>query len=138
MNMAGRGQKRLLKLANLDLHHGRLSLLAWEGMFLTAEGQLDYHPMAGAEDAQLRSNCRYANYIGKQPDAPVWIARPGQSVYFLVPDRKMTSCDDMTEASYFTRPCDESRGWLARSLRTRKLEVTPNVYVVKNANTGHA
>ena len=55
MNMAERGQKRLLVLANLNLHHGRLSLLAWDGMFLAAEEQLDYHPMAGAEDAQLRS-----------------------------------------------------------------------------------
>ena len=38
MNMAERGQKRLLVLANLDLHHGRLSLLALDDMFLAAEG----------------------------------------------------------------------------------------------------
>ena len=81
-------------------------------MFLAAEGQLDYDPMAGAEDAQLRSECRYANFFGKRPDAPVWIARPGQSVYFPVPDRKMTSGDDMTEAGYFISPCDESRSWV--------------------------
>ena len=138
INMAERGQKRLLVLANLNLHHGRLSLLAWDEMFLATEGQLDYRPMAGAEDAQLRSECRYANFYGRRPDAPAWIARPGQSVYFLVPDRKMTSGDDITEAGYFVRPCEEFRSWVIRSLRTRKLVVTRNVYVVKAANTRHA
>ena len=44
----------------------------------------------------------------------------------------------MTKAGYFIRPCDESRGWVIRSLRTRKLVVTRNVYVVKDANTRHA
>ena len=56
--MAERSQKRLLVLANLNLNYGRLSPLALEVMFLAAEGQLDYHPMAGAEDAQNRSECR--------------------------------------------------------------------------------
>ena len=50
----------------------------------------------------------------------------------------MTSGDDMTEAGYFVRPCRESRGWVIRPLRTRKLVVTRNVYVVKDANTRHA
>ena len=81
--MAERGQKRLLILANLNLHHGQLSLLSWDDIFLAAEGQLDHYPMAGAEDAKLRSECRYANVYGRWPDAPAWIARPGQSVYFL-------------------------------------------------------
>ena len=45
--------------------------------------------------------------------------------------------DDMTEAGYFVRPCEESRGWVVRSLRTRKLVVTRNVYVAKDANTRH-
>ena len=138
MNMAERGQKRLLMLANLNLHHGRLSLLAWDDMFLAAEGQLDHHPMAKAEDPRLRAECRYTNFFGTRPDASKWIAQPGQSVYFLVADRKMTSGDDMTEAGYFVRPCEESKGWVVRSLRTRKLVVTRNVYVVKDANTRHA
>ena len=110
MNLAERGQKRLLMHSNLNLHHERLSLLVWENMFFAAEGQLDYHPTAGAEDAQLRSECRLSNYSGRRPDAPVWIARPGQSVYFLVPDRKMASGNDMTGAGYFACPCEESRG----------------------------
>ena len=84
MNMAERGQKRLLMLANLNLHHGRLSLLAWDGMFLAAEGQLDHHPMAKAEDARLRTGCRFTNFFGRRPGASEWIAQPGQSVYFLV------------------------------------------------------
>ena len=136
--MAEVGQKRLLVLANLNLHYGRLGLLAWDDMSLAAEGQLDYHSMAGAEDAQLRSECRPANFFGRRPDAPVWIARPGQSVYFLVPDRKMASGEDITEAGCFVRPYAESRGWVIRSLRTRKLVATLNVHVVKDANTRHA
>ena len=36
MNMAERGQKRLLMLAILNLHHGRLSPLAWGDMSLAA------------------------------------------------------------------------------------------------------
>ena len=106
MNLAERGQRRLLVLTNLNLNHGRLSPLASEEMFFAAEGQLDYHPMAGAEDAQLRSECRLSNYSGRRPNASVWIARPGQGVYFLVADRKMTSGDDITEAGYFVHLCD--------------------------------
>ena len=68
----------------------------------------------------------------------VWIARPGQSIYFLVTDRKMTSSDEMTEAGYFIRPCDESRGWVVRSLRSRKLVVTRIAYVACVPNTRYA
>ena len=50
----------------------------------------------------------------------------------------MASGDDMTEAGYFVRPCEESRGWVLRSLRTRKLVVTRNVYVIKDADRRHA
>mmetsp|Transcript_15831 Transcript_15831/g.36735 ORF Transcript_15831/g.36735 Transcript_15831/m.36735 type:complete len:287 (+) Transcript_15831:98-958(+) len=50
----------------------------------------------------------------------------------------MASGDDITEAGYFVRPCEESKGRVVRSLRTRKLVVTRDVYVVKVANTRHA
>ena len=138
MNLAERFQKRLLVLANLDLHHGRFSPLAWEDTFFAAEGQLVYHPIARAEDAQLHSGCRLPNYSGRRPYAPVWIPRPCQSAYFPVADRKVTSGDDITEAAYFVRPCDEPHGWVVRSLRTRKLVVTRNVYFVRDAYTRHA
>ena len=36
MNLAERGQKRLLVLANPNFHYGRLSPVAWEKMFLVA------------------------------------------------------------------------------------------------------
>ena len=67
--MAERGQKRLLMLANLNLHHGRLSPLAWEDMFLAVEGQLDFHPIPKAKAAESRAECRLANFSGRQPDA---------------------------------------------------------------------
>ena len=50
----------------------------------------------------------------------------------------MASGDDITEAGYFVRACDESRGWVIRSLRTRKLVVTRIAYIFKDANTRHA
>ena len=50
----------------------------------------------------------------------------------------MTSGDEITEAAYFVCPCDESRGSVVRSLRTRKPVVTRYVYVVRDANTRHA
>ena len=50
----------------------------------------------------------------------------------------MTSGDDITEAAYFVRPCDESRGWVVRSLWTRKLVVTRNALFVRDAITRHA
>ena len=46
MNMAERGEKRLLERANLNLHHGRLSLLAWEDMLLAAGGAARIPPHA--------------------------------------------------------------------------------------------
>ena len=109
-----------------------------DDMFLAADGQLDHHPMAKAKDARLRTECRFTNFFGRRPGASEWIAQPGRGVYFLVADRKMTSSDDITEEGYFVRPCGESRGWVIRSLQTRKLVVTRNVYVVKDANTRHA
>ena len=124
MNLVERGQKRLLVLANLNLHHGRLGLLAWEGMLFAAGGQLGFHPMPQAEATELRSECRLANFSGRRPGASTWVVRPGQSVHFLVTDRKMASGDDITEAAYFVRPCGESRGWVVRSLRKRRLVVT--------------
>ena len=50
----------------------------------------------------------------------------------------MTSGGKITGAAYFVRPCDESRGWVVRSLRARRLVVTRNAYVVRDANTRHA
>ena len=41
----------------------------------------------------------------------------------------MTSGDDITEASYLIRPCKESRGWVVRSLRSRELVATREVYI---------
>ena len=110
MNLAERGQNRLLMPANLNLHHGWLSPLAWEDMYFAADGQLDLYPMPQAESTELRTECHLTNFSGRRPGASPRIARPGQSAYFLVTDRKMTSRDDITEAAYFVRPCDESRG----------------------------
>ena len=106
MNPAERGQKRLLVLANLNLHYGHLGLVAWEEMFFTAQGQLDFHSMPNAEALMLRTECRLTNYSGSRLDAPVWVARPCQSAYFLVADLKTTSVEDITEAGYFIRPCE--------------------------------
>ena len=64
-------------------------------MFLAAKGQLDHHPMAKVEDARLRTECRFTDFFGRRPGASKWIAEPGQSAYFLVADRKMTSGDDL-------------------------------------------
>ena len=38
----------------------------------------------------------------------------------------------------FVRPCAESRGWIIRCLRTRKLVASRHVYVVKDLNSRHA
>ena len=56
----------------------------------------------------------------------------------MVPGRKMTSGHHMSDAGIFVRPCVESRGWVVRCLRTRKLVVSRNVYVVKDPNSRHA
>ena len=123
-------------LANLNPHYGRLSPVAWEDMSFAAQGQLDFRPMPSAEAPELRAECRLTTYSGRRPDASAWVARSGQGVYFLVADRKLTSGDDIAEAGYFIRPCEESRGWIVRSLRSRKLVVTRNVNVAPN--TRHA
>ena len=109
-------------------------------MHFAAEGQLDLHPVphskkgmpmsTDSSDPDLRSMSRHEAYFGWRPDASAWIARPGQSVYFMVPWRKMTSGHHMSDAGIFVRPCAVSRGWVVRCLRTRKLVVSRNVYVV--------
>ena len=58
MDLAERGQKRLLVLASPDLHYGRLSPVAWENLFFAAQGQLDFHPVLSAEALKLRTECR--------------------------------------------------------------------------------
>ena len=42
-------------LANLSLHYGRLSLVTWEEMSFTAEGQLDFQPIPMAEVSELHT-----------------------------------------------------------------------------------
>ena len=64
LNLAERGQKKLLMLCNLNLHYGRLSLKGWEGMLLAAEGQLDLHSMPRSRDPKLRSASRHEAYFG--------------------------------------------------------------------------
>ena len=94
--------------------------------------------MPQAKATELRTELRLTNISGRRPEALTWIARPGQGVRFLVTDRKMTSGDDITEAVYFIRPCNESHGWVVRPLRTRELVVTRNDYAVRDAKTRHA
>ena len=107
-------------------------------MFFAAEGQLDFHPMPKAETTELYAECHLTSFTGRRHSAWAWIARPGQGAYFLVTDSKMTSGDDITEAAYFIRPYEEYRGWVVRSLWSRKLVVTRNVYAARDANTWHA
>ena len=78
------------------------------------------------------------NNSGRRPDTSAWIARPGQSGYFLVADRKIPSGGDITEAAYFIRPCEESRGWDVRPLWSRKLDVTRSDYVDRDSNIRRA
>ena len=137
-NFVERGQKKLLMLCNLNLNYGRLSLKGWEDMLFEAEGQLDHHPVSLSRDSSLRFVSRHEAYFGRRPDASAWIARPGQSVYFMVPGRKMTSGRHMSETGIFVRPCTEFRGWVIRCLRTRKLVVSRNAHVVKDPNSRHA
>ena len=135
-------------LCNLNLHYGWLSLKLWEGMLFAAEGQFDLYPMPHSKkglptstnpnDPDLRSISRHEAYFGWRPGASALVARPGQSVYFMVPGRKMTSGHHMPDAGIFVRPCAESRGWVIRCLRTRKLVFSRNVYVVKDPNSRHA
>ena len=43
-------------------------------------------------------------------DGQTWIARPGQSVYFMAPDKKITRDHQMSDAGIFVCTCAESRG----------------------------
>ena len=58
LNLAERGQKRLLMLCSPDLHYGRLSLKGCEVMLFVAEGQLDNHPMTHSHDPAQSSVSR--------------------------------------------------------------------------------
>ena len=54
------------------------------------------------------------------------------------PDRKMTSSHHMSDTGIFLRRCTESRGWVIRSLRSRKLAVSRNALVDRDPNTRNA
>ena len=95
---------------NLNLNNGLLSPKGWEDIFFPAKGQLDHHPLPRSRDPNLRSASRHEAYFGRRPGASAWVARPGQSVYFMAPGRKMTSAYHMSGAGIFVRPCAESRG----------------------------
>ena len=56
----------------------------------------------------------------------------------MVLERKMTSGHHMSDAGIFVRPCSESRGWVIRSVSSRKLVITRNAVVVRDPNTRHA
>ena len=56
----------------------------------------------------------------------------------MVPDQAMNSGHHMSDAGIFVRPCAESRGWVIRSLSSRKLVVFRNASVVRDPNTRHA
>ena len=91
-----------------------------------------------SNDPDLRSISRHEAYVGWRPDVTAWIARPGQSAYFIVPGRKMASGHHMSDAGIFVLACAECRGWVIRCLLTRKLVVSRNVYVFKDPNSRHA
>ena len=74
-------------------------------MLLAAEGQLDYSPMARSRAPTQRAVSRLGAYFGRRPNATAWIACPGQSVYFVVPERKISSGHHMSDAGIFVRPC---------------------------------
>ena len=109
-NLAERGQKNLLMLCNPNLHYGRLSLKGWEAMLFAAKGQLDHLTMPRALAPAQRAVSRFEAYFGRSPGASSWIARFGQSVYFMISGRKMASGHHMSDARIFVRPCSESRG----------------------------
>ena len=93
-------------------------------------------PQSG--DPSQRSVSRIEACSGHRPGASAWIAGPYQGVYFMVPERKITSGHHMSDAGISIRPCAESRGWAMRSLSSRKLVVSHNVSVVRDPNTRHA
>ena len=107
-------------------------------MPFAAEGQLDHHPLPRALAPALGAVSRHEAYFGRRPDAPSWIARPGQGAYFMAPGRKMASGHRMSDAGIIVRPCSESRRWVIRSLGSRKLVISRNVLVVRDPNTRHA
>ena len=57
--MAKRGQKRLMPLANPNLHFGRPYMAGWQDMFLAAEAKLDFNSMPRSAVLALRDICRY-------------------------------------------------------------------------------
>ena len=125
-------------LCNLNLHICRLSPKGWEDILFAAEGQLGHRPIPRSRDPNLCSVSHRDEYFGRRPQASAWIAPPGQSAYFMVPGRKMTSGHHMSGACISVRPCAESRGCVIHCLRTRKLVVSRNAYVVKDPNSRHA
>ena len=138
LSMAEREQKRLLLLANRSLNFGRLRMTGWQDMFFAAEAQLDYHPMPRFAIPTQRVICSYEGHYGHQPDASIFIARSGQSGYYMADGHKMTSGHHMCEAGYFVHPSDESRGRAIRSPYSRKIALFRNVYVVRDPKTRHA
>ena len=56
----------------------------------------------------------------------------------MVPDRKITSNNHMSDSGTSMRPCSESRGWVISSLSSRKLAVSRNAPAVRDPNTRHA
>ena len=107
-------------------------------MLLAAECQLDHHPMPQSGDLAQCAVTRIEAYSGHRPDASAWVARPCQSVQFMVPDRKMASGYHMSDAGIFVRPCADSLGWAIRSLNSRKLVISRNAPAVRDPNTRHA
>ena len=116
-------------LNNFNLHYPRLSLKEWGSMLLAAEGQLGHHPIPRSRDPQLRSVSRHEAHFGIRPGASAWIpgtypghtSRPERALH--VPRAQVTSGHRLSDAGIFVRPCAESRGWVVRCLRTRKLVV---------------
>ena len=81
MDLAERGQKRLVVLANPNLHSGRLGLVAWEDMFFAAQGQLDLQLLPGAETPGPRTECRLTYYSGLA--RRVGLDRSARSLFFF-------------------------------------------------------
>ena len=107
LNLAERGQKRPLILCNLNTHNGRLSMKGWDEMLFAAEGQLDRHPIPQYGSHAQRVVSRIEEYSRHRPGASAWIARPGQSAHFMIPDRNMTSGHHMYDAGF----CKVTTSW---------------------------
>ena len=63
--------------------------------------------MPHSRDPTQRAVPRLEAYSGLCPYASVWGARPGPSMNFMVPERKMASGHHMSDAGIFVRPCSE-------------------------------